>query len=83
MPSFRQWFEEKVGVDLKYTTPSQQSMSNDLIPDSTLDMNFIEWLNEHRVSYSNRKQLRLNRAHGTLFTHVHTNNTLKDTQFTT
>lgn len=64
MPNFRPWFEDYVGVDVNYETPSQEIMSADLIPSSILNDEFIDWMKRERVSFSNDKQLRLNRGHG-------------------
>ena len=66
MPNFRPWFEDKLGVDLDHRTPSQPAMSDDCIPVSTLQMDFVAWARDRNVCFSNRKQLRLARAHGTV-----------------
>lgn len=66
MPNFRAWFESELGIDITYTTPSQPRMSDDCIADSCIDTEFVHRLREHRIAHSNRKQLRLNRAHGIL-----------------
>jgi hypothetical protein len=64
MPNFRAWFEKTLHVDITYKTPSQALMNEQLIPDSLLNMDFVHFLKEHRIAHSNRKLLRLNRAHG-------------------
>lgn len=64
MPNFRGWFEQYLGVDIRHTTPAQARMSDDQIADSVVDMDLLACLRDHRIAHSNRKQLRLNRAHG-------------------
>ena len=63
MPLLRPWFEQNLGVDITKTRPSQKQ-SDLKIPDSIDNQQFIDFLRQNGISFSNGPQYRLVRSHG-------------------
>jgi alkyldihydroxyacetonephosphate synthase len=63
LPSLRPWFEENLKVDISKTRPSQK-LSDVKIPDAIDNQNFIDFLRENGISFSNAPNYRLIRSHG-------------------
>lgn len=63
LPSLRPWFEENLKVDISKTRPSQK-LSDVKIPDAIDNQDFIDFLRENGISFSNAPNYRLIRSHG-------------------
>lgn len=63
MPYLRKWFEENMGVEVDYRTPSVR-LEDVVIPEPIDNQLFISFLLENRISYSNKSIHRLIRSHG-------------------
>ncbi|MFH4975664.1 hypothetical protein AB6A40_002373 [Gnathostoma spinigerum] len=63
MPYLRPWFEKNLGVDLDYKTPSLLR-SEITIPQPVNNQEFIDFLKNNNISYSNAGQHRIVRSHG-------------------
>ncbi|PIO53868.1 hypothetical protein TELCIR_24781, partial [Teladorsagia circumcincta] len=63
MPYFRPWFEEHLGVDLDYMTPSQRIGDMEIPPPIENDEIYDELVRAD-ISFSNEPRMRLMRGHG-------------------
>ncbi|KJH41490.1 FAD linked oxidase protein [Dictyocaulus viviparus] len=63
LPNLRPWFEENLGVDLQYTTPSKK-LSDIEIPPPIENDEIYDELKKADISFSNAPRFRLMRAHG-------------------
>uniref|UniRef100_A0A914DPH9 Alkylglycerone-phosphate synthase n=2 Tax=Acrobeloides nanus TaxID=290746 RepID=A0A914DPH9_9BILA len=63
LPLLRPWFEDNLGVDVNYKTPSQ-SPKEIKIPSPIDNQGFIDYLRLHNISFSNAPKYRLMRSHG-------------------
>ena len=64
MPHFRPWFEANLGVDLRYKTPSNTENTQIRAPAPTLNREFLAFLRQNNLAFSNDAKYRINRAHG-------------------
>ncbi|KAI6176913.1 Alkylglycerone-phosphate synthase [Aphelenchoides bicaudatus] len=63
IPNLRPWFETNMGIDIQQKTPSIRF--EDLkIPESIFNDQFIEFLQNAGISFSNGQKYRVNRSHG-------------------
>ncbi|CAI2349846.1 unnamed protein product [Caenorhabditis sp. 36 PRJEB53466] len=63
MPHFRPWFENYLGIDLDFSTPTQKL--SDVVIDAPIESeDIIEFLRENSISFSNAPKIRLMRGHG-------------------
>ncbi|CAJ0578791.1 unnamed protein product, partial [Mesorhabditis spiculigera] len=63
LPLLRPWFEQNLGIDLDYKTPSQP-IDHLKIQPANNNQEFIDFLRVHDIAYSNAAQHRMMRAHG-------------------
>ncbi|CAJ0942711.1 unnamed protein product, partial [Mesorhabditis belari] len=63
LPLLRPWFEQNLGIDLDYKTPSQPQQQFKVDPPNNNQV-FIDFLRVHDIAYSNAPQHRVMRAHG-------------------
>jgi alkyldihydroxyacetonephosphate synthase len=63
LPLLRPWFEQNLGADISKTRPPQK-LSDITIPDSIDNQQFIDFLKQNGISFSNGPNYRLIRSHG-------------------
>ncbi|XP_054578771.1 alkyldihydroxyacetonephosphate synthase, peroxisomal isoform X3 [Eptesicus fuscus] len=64
LPTFKEWIENTLGVNLEHKTTSKASLSPSDTPPSIVNEDFLHELKETNISYSQEADDRVFRAHG-------------------